>query len=51
MHVVDEDIEFFRLILSFQFIKELQMNFLIVSEQVRASLFAARVSLALLSCS
>ena len=27
-HVVDEDVEFFRLILSFQFIKELKMNFL-----------------------
>ena len=27
-YVVDEDVEFFRLILSFQFIKELKMNFL-----------------------
>ena len=27
-YVVDEDIEFFRLILSFQFIKVLKMNFL-----------------------
>ena len=27
-YVVDEDIKFFRLILSFQFIKQLKMNFL-----------------------
>ena len=27
-YVVDEDVEFFPLILSFQFIKELKMNFL-----------------------
>ena len=27
-YVVDEDVEFFRLILSFQFIKELKLNFL-----------------------
>ena len=27
-YVVDEDVEFSRLILSFQFIKELKMNFL-----------------------
>ena len=27
-YVVDEDVEFFRLIFSFQFIKELKMNFL-----------------------